>query len=515
MNGAEVLARTLVAGGVDVCFANPGTSEMHFVSALDRVPQMRCVLGLFEGVATGAADGYYRMADRPACTLLHLGPGLSNGSANLHNALKARSGVVNVVGQHATWHLAHDAPLTSDIEGLARPVSHWVRSTTRPENVGADTVEALAQAGAQPGRIATLVLPGDAAWDEAGDALGAPRPATGFARPDSAAIDNAARVLRSGEPTLLIVGGKVLRADSLALAGRIASHAGCRLATRFFNARVERGAGRVAATRLAYAVDPAIEELRGLRHIVMVQTEEPVGFFAYPGKPSLLKPEGCQVHSLCSHEQDPKEALAALAEALGATVGTERIQKQDEFVMPCGQLTAESIAAALAATIPENAIVVDESITTGRRSFGLTAGARPHDWLQNMGGSIGFGTPVATGAAIACPDRRVICLEGDGSGMYTLQSLWTQAREGLDVTTVVFANRRYQILLDEFANVGAGSPGRSAMSMLDIDRPVLDWVALAKGHGVPGRRVETCEDLVSALDNANQTAGPSVIEVVL
>jgi acetolactate synthase-1/2/3 large subunit len=359
------------------------------------------------------------------------------------------------------------------------------------------------------------VLPGDAAWDEAGEAPGKPRPAAGFAPPDSAAVEEAARALRSGEPTLLLVGGKALRQGGLALAGRIAARTGCRLATRFFNARVERGAGRVAATRLAYSVDPAIEELRGLRHIVMVQTEEPVGFFAYPGKPSLLKPEGCAVHSLCGHEQDPDAALAALAEALGAASGTEMVQKQDDLVRPRGELTADSVALALAATIPENAVVVDESITTGRRSFGLTAGAAPHDWLQNMGGSIGFGTPLATGAAIACPDRRVICLEGDGSGMYTLQSLWTQAREGLDVTNVVFANRRYQILLDEFANVGAGKPGPSAMSMLDIDRPALDWVALAKGHGVPGRRVETCEDLVSALDNANRTPGPSLIEVVL
>ena len=344
MNGAEILARTLVAGGVDVCFANPGTSEMHFVSALDRVPRMRCVLALFEGVATGAADGYYRMADKPACTLLHLGPGLSNGSANLHNALKARSGIVNVVGQHATWHLAHDAPLTSDIEGLARPVSHWVHSTASAQDVGADTAEALAQACAQPGRIATLVLPGDAAWDEAGETLGTLRPAAGYAAPDAAAIDNAARVLRSGEPTLLLLGGRALRERGLELAGRIAARSGCKLATRFFNARVERGAGRVAATRLAYAVDPAIAELRDFRHIVTVHAEEPVGFFAYPGKPSLLKPDGCVVHSLCGHDQDPNEALEALASALGATAGTEARQSHGELAKPRGPLTPDSIA---------------------------------------------------------------------------------------------------------------------------------------------------------------------------
>jgi acetolactate synthase-1/2/3 large subunit len=515
MNGAEVLARTLVTGGVDVCFANPGTSEMHFVSALDRVPAMRCVLALFEGVATGAADGFYRMADKPACTLLHLGPGLSNGSANLHNALKARSGIVNVVGQHATWHLQHDAPLTSDIEGLARPVSHWVRSTASASDVGADTADALAEAYADPGRIATLVLPGDAAWNEAGEAPGAARAAAGFAPPDNSAIDNAARVLRSGEPTLLLIGGKALRERGLELAGRIAARAGCALATRFFNARVERGAGRVPAMRLAYAVDPALAELRGFSHIVMVHAEEPVGFFAYPGKPSLLKPEGCQVHTLCGHDQDPNEALEALASTLGAAAGTERRQPLGELAKPRGALNPESIAQAIAATMPEDCIVVDESITTGRRSFALTAGARPHDWLQNMGGSIGFGTPAATGAAIACPNRRVVCLEGDGSGMYTLQSLWTHARESLDVTTVVFANRRYQILLDEFANVGAGNPGPSAMSMLDIDRPALDWLALAKGMGVPGRRVESAWDLAVALDDANGGSGPFVIEVLL
>ncbi len=457
MNGAESLVRTLVAGGVDVCFANPGTSEMHFVAALDRVEGMRCVLGLFEGIVTGAADGYYRMKGTPASTLLHLGPGLANGLANLHNAKKANSGIVNVVGQHATFHLGYNAPLTSDIEGLARPMSGWVRSSPDATSVARDGAEAIAAASGQPPKVATLILPADTAWNEASGIAQVPaaEQRAGFS---PQAVEDAARALRSGEQSMLLLTGSALTEKGLALAARISGKTGCKVLSQTYNPRMARGRGRFFVERIPYVVEAALPVLKDFRHIVLVEAADPVSFFGYPNKPSRLRPEGCAVHHMCETGDNSVAALEALADALGAKETDARPQKLVDLVKPTGALTHASIAMAIACAIPENAIVVDESVTTGRGFFPPTAAAAPHDWLQNMGGSIGFSTPVSTGAAVACPDRKVICMVGDGSAMYTLQSLWTQARENLDVTTVVFANRTYQILRGEFTGVEAGEP---------------------------------------------------------
>jgi acetolactate synthase-1/2/3 large subunit len=514
MNGAESLARTLVAGGVNVCFTNPGTSEMHFVAALDKVDGIRCVLGLFEGVVTGAADGYWRMADRPAATLLHLGPGLGNGLANLHNARKASSGIVNIVGEHATYHIKHDAPLTSDIEGIARPVSGWVRTSPDAKSVAADGAAAIAAAWAPPGQIATLILPADTAWNAAdGVAPTLPRPER--ARPDEDAVAQCATALSSGEPAMLMLTGQAVREQGLALAGRIATATGARIIAQGSNARIQRGAGRVPIERLPYPVDHALAVLKDVRHLILVGAKAPVAFFAYPDKPSVLIPEGCQVHRLSSLAQDSISALEWLADAVGAVKNGEVVQQPNRPALPSGALTPDTLAASLGALLPEGAIVADESVTTGRGFFKQTAGAPPHDWLNNMGGSIGLGMPLATGAAVACPDRKVLCLEGDGSGMYTLQSLWTQARENLDVTTVVFANRTYAILHHELSGVGAGTPGKKAADMLDIGRPDLDWVALARGMGVEASRATTADEFNRELAAALSHRGPRLIEAVL
>ena len=514
MNGAESLARTLVAGGVNVCFTNPGTSEMHFVAALDKVDGIRCVLGLFEGVVTGAADGYWRMAERPAATLLHLGPGLGNGLANLHNARKASSGIVNVVGEHATYHIKHDAPLTSDIEGIARPVSAWVRTSASAKHVAADGAAAIAAAWAPPGQVATLILPADTAWNEGTGPAPAPARAE-RARVDAEAVARCAKALRSGEPTMLMLTGQAVLERGLALAGRIATSTGARILAQGSNARIARGAGRVAIERLPYPVDQALAVLKDIRHLILVGAKAPVAFFAYPDKPSVLTPDGCEIHRLSDLAQDSIGALEWLAEEVGVKMNGEVVQQPHRPALPSGPLTPETLALSLGALLPEGAIVSDESVTTGRSFFKQTAGAPPHDWLNNMGGSIGLGMPLATGAAVACPDRKVVCLEGDGSGMYTLQALWTQAREGLDVTTVVFANRTYAILRGELANVGAGTPGRKAVDMLDIGRPDLDWVALSRGMGVEATRATTAEEFNRQFAAALATRGPSLIEAVL
>ncbi|WP_315837722.1 acetolactate synthase large subunit [Bradyrhizobium prioriisuperbiae] len=512
MNGAESLVRTLVAGGVNVCFANPGTSEMHFVAALDRVEGMRCVLGLFEGIVTGAADGYYRMTGNPASTLLHLGPGLANGLANLHNAKKANSGIVNIVGQHATYHIGYNAPLTSDIEGLARPMSGWVKTSPNSKTIARDGAEAIAAAKGRPPQIASLILPADTAWNEADGIAQVPTPEqrAGFS---TEAVDEAARALRSGEQTLLLLTGSALSEKGLALAARISGKTGCKVLSQTYNPRMARGRGRFFVERIPYVIESALPILKDFRHIVLVEAADPVAFFAYPNKPSRLRPEDCAVHRMCETGDNSVAALEALADALGAKEADAKPQKLVELVKPTGALNHASIAQAIACAIPENAIVVDESVTTGRGFFPPTAAAAPHDWLQNMGGSIGFSTPVSTGAAVACPDRKVICMVGDGSAMYTLQSLWTQARENLDVTTIVFANRTYQILKGEFAGVEAGEPGQRALDMLNIDRPALDFVLLAKGMGVAGRSVSNVDDFNAALSEANAQKGPRVIEV--
>src|SRR5438128_9854650 len=512
MNGAESLVRTMVEGGVDVCFANPGTSEMHFVAALDRVPGMRCVLGLFEGVVTGAADGYFRMKGTPASTLLHLGPGLANGLANLHNAKKANSGIVNIVGQHAVYHIGYNAPLTSDIEGLARPMSAWVRTSPDAKSVSADGAAAIAAAKSFPPQIATLILPADTAWNEADGIAQAPAESQ-RANYSSQAVDNAAKVLRGGAQTLLLLTGGALTEQGLALAAQIAGKTGCKVLGQTYNPRMARGKGRFSIDRIPYVIEQALPILKDFKNIVLVEANDPVAFFAYPNKPSMLKPEGCEVHRVTAGGENSVAALEALASALGAKPADVVPQKPMDIAKPTGPLNHASIAQAIAMAIPENAIMVDESITTGRQFFPPTAAAKPHDWLQNMGGSIGFSPPVATGAAVACPDRKVICMVGDGSAMYTIQALWTQAREGLNVVTIVFANRIYQILRGEFDGVGAGEPGQRALDMLKIDNPTLDFVAMAKGMGVPGRAVDNADDLVKALAQAIAEPGPRLIEV--
>lgn len=514
MNGAEHLVETLADQGVEICFANPGTSEMHFLAALEN-PRIKPVLCLFEGVATGAADGWYRMRDAPAATLLHLGPGLANGLANIHNARRASSGMVNVVGEHSSRHLQYNPPLASDIEGLARPLSHWVRRIDGAHAVAGDIAAGVAAANGHPGRISTLILPGDASWQEAGPIRRQPSATRQMRAPDPARVEQVAAVLRSGEPALLILANKATRGRALALAGQVAGAAGCRLGSQFFTARMERGAGRTPLERIPYSVAPALAFLGGFKHLITVETTEPVAFFSYPDQPSLLKAPGTLVHPLAEADEDSEAALEMLLDLLGPAT-TPLVQQRIETPVPSGALTPVSIAHALAAAIPEGCIVVDESLTTGRETMGHTAGARPHDLINNMGGSIGYSPPVATGAALACPDRRTFCMTGDGSAMYTIQALWTQAREGLPITTIIFANNSYAILKAEFSNMRAGTaPGPRALSMIDLTDPRIDWQAMARAMGVPSVAVDTAEDLHAQLVRSVDADGPVLIEVRL
>ncbi|HEY8383431.1 MAG TPA: acetolactate synthase large subunit [Microvirga sp.] len=513
INGAESLVRTLVTGGVEVCFANPGTSEMHFVAALDQVEGIRSILCLFEGVATGAADGYARMAGKPAATLLHLGPGLANGLANLHNAKRARSSVINIVGEHATFHRRFDAPLTSDIEALAQQYSGWLRTSENSRMVAADGAEAIAAALTPPGHIATLVLPADTAWG-AGGPVATVSPVPSRATADQSQIAEAVEALRQGSRTLLLLGDRSLRADGLALVARIAQKTGARYLAQTSNARMERGAGRLPIERVPYPVDAAVQALADFDAIILVGATPPVAFFGYPGKPSELAPAQCRFVSLAEPHEDQIEALSRLAEAVAAPSQVQLPAALRPELPPDGPLNPASIAAVLGALIPEQAIVCDESVTTGRLFFGQTHGARPHDWLQLTGGSIGLGIPLATGAAVACPDRKVIALQADGSGLYTVQGLWTQAREKLSILTCIWSNRSYAILRGELAAVGARNPGPRALDMLSLDNPSVDWVSLAHGFGMEARRVSTVREFAEAFREGLKP-GPYLIEVLL
>jgi acetolactate synthase I/II/III large subunit len=514
MNGAESLIRTAIAAGVEVCFANPGTTEMPLVAALDSADGLRAILGLFEGVCTGAADGYGRMAEKPALTLLHLGPGFANGIANLHNARRARSPIVNLIGDHATWHVGADAPLTSDIVSLATPVSEWIRSVRDSKSLAASTAHAIAAAGRAPGQIATLIIPSDAQWDPAEKHAAPIEPAAPPAV-SANAIKLAAESLRKGNKVALFLGGMALRARGLKAAARIAAKSGCHLICETFPARLERGAGLPTLDRLPYFPEQAIEMLKPFDTIVIAGAKRPVAFFGYPDFPSQLIPDGVKATILAEPTDDVTAALEALASEIAAPVAVAPSSKVARPDRPVGKLNAMTAGAAIAAMMPEGAIVMDEAATTGLPFLAASAAAPPHTYLSLTGGAIGQGLPCATGAAVACPDRRVIAFQADGSGMYTMQALWTQARESLNVTTVLCNNHSYRILQVELARAGVTEPGRKARSLTSLANPDIEWTSLARGLGVPGVRVETAEDLTRELERSLATPGPTLIEMIL
>jgi acetolactate synthase-1/2/3 large subunit len=514
MNGAQSLLQTLVNCDVEVCFGNPGTSEMHFVAALDSVPQMRSVLCLFEGVVTGAADGYGRVAGKPAATLLHLGPGLANGLANLHNARRANTPLVNIVGDHATYHLQYDAPLTSDIVGFARPVSAWIHESKSADAVASDAARAVQAARSAPGCVSTLILPADTAWNEAQraeqklpDLL--PTPVS------SAAIDAAARLLSNGKKTVLLLRGAALYGAGLEAAGRVQAKTGARLLCDTFAPHAELGAGRVPVERIPYFAEQIVDFLKEIEQIILVGAKPPVSFFAYPGKPSWCVPEGSHLSYLAHAHQDGAQALAALADTLGAPARSPvRIPLQLPE-LPSGPLTALGVAQVIAAMTPDNVIFADESATASFALLSTMARARPHTHLPLTGGSIGQGLPLAVGAAIAAPDRKVICPHGDGGAAYTMQALWTMAREKLDVVVVIYANRSYAILNIELGRVGATGSGPVAMSMLDLHNPEMNWTRIGEGLGVESSRATTCEEFAAQYSSALKHRGPRLIEAMI
>lgn len=514
MNGAQALLKTLAESEIDTCFANPGTSEMQLVSAIGETPGVRAVLCLFEGVVTGAADGYARMADRPALTLLHLGSGLSNGLANLHNARRAGSAVVNVVGDHATYHLQYDAPLTSDLPALAAWTSSWSQVAPSADELPALGAEAVRASRAGNGGIATLIVPADCAWEQSSAPVTAALPAvTPAVDPDH--LGRLVQQLQGDRPRAFFLGGRALREDCLSVLGRIAAVTGARLICQTFPARLQRGAGRVAVERLPYFAEQATASLSGLKQLILVGCAEPVSFFAYPGKESWLTPQDCEILTLASANEDIAGALASVARGLEANSDPVVRDAHVPDLPGNAPLNAEGIGKAIAAMLPENAIIVDEGVTGGLAVYLLTEGAAPHDWLTLTGGAIGQGLPVALGAAIARPSQKVIALQADGSAMYTVQALWSMVREQTDVTVVLLNNRSYAILAIELDRVGAGGDNDKTRSLLDLSRPDMDFCAIAAGLGMRASRASTGSEFAQQFRDAMATPGPCLIEAMV
>ncbi|XDF37168.1 acetolactate synthase large subunit [Paracidovorax avenae] len=523
VTGAHALWTALASEGVDTCFANPGTTELDLVRALEHQDGIRCVVGLQENVCTGAADGYGRMSGRPAATLLHLGPGFANGIANLHNARRAHTPIVNVIGDHTSWHLPYDAPLTSDIESLARPVSGWVRRIGGVQECAQAAEEAVSESLARGGQGATLIFPADfqaAALPES--TADAPQSAERvFARSATEGAADGydpgqalARLRVAGRVVFLLGGGgehSGLGARAQRAAARLCGQLGASAYAETFPARSERGQGLPAFDRLPYFPEPARAVLDAADLVVLAGALPPITYFGYAGHPSALVPAE-RLLVLAAPGHAVAERLEQLADALGAPAYEAPVAEMP--VQPEGELTPARIAAVLARELPERAIVSVEGGTCGYPFYAASAAARPHTTLTNTGGAIGQGLPVALGAAIACPDRPVVGLLSDGSTQYTIQALWSLAHEQLDVVVLIAANHQYAILRNELRRDG-GTLGARAEALTALDHPRIDWVGLAQSYGVPAARVSTAQALAGELRRAFGRKGPALIEMAL
>lgn len=516
MNGANVLVKRAIDGGIEVCFANPGTTEAPLVTAFDETPGIKTILGLFEGVCTGAADGYGRMKGKPAMTLLHLGPGFANGIANLHNGRRARTPIVNLIGEHATWHRSADAPLAMDIEALAGTVSGWLRTNRSVDTLSPNLTEAIS--ASYYGQISSLIVPHDHQLADAKDASGM-IPEFTFDPPDENIIEKTVAILRKNSKSAMLLGGPALRGQGLKYAGFIKALAGCDLLANSFPGRVDRGTGLPAIDRIPYFPEPAKALLSRYEVVIFAGGTEPVTFFGYPGIESYLLTHDQERIHLCSGQQDVVRALeyllSVLKEGNRSDNGSGTVRELRRPALSAGELTPEKACLTLAALQPEEAIIVDEGLTTILPYYSLTAAIPPHTLLTIAGGAIGYGMPCATGAALACPDRPVITFQADGSALYTVQALWTQAREGLNVTTLICSNGSYNIVRVELERAGIAFRGPNAESLTDLGHPRINWVKIAEGFGVPAVSVATAEDLARELVRALAEPGPHLIEMML
>lgn len=516
MNGAQIVIKTAKEAGIKYCFANPGTTEMPLVEALDSVPGIEAKLGLFEGCCTGAADGYGRLTGMPALTLLHLGPGLANGIANLHNAHRAKTPVVNIVGDHATWHLGSDAPLTMDIETLAKSIPGWQRTSTSVDNLSQDTADAIS--AAMKGQVATLIIPQDLQWAECRDKT-ISSPSFSYDPINSGLIGQAADALKKAKKSLMILGGTALQKNGLLIGQQICNITGSDLLSDTFPACTDIGAGLPNPSRIPYFPEKATEKLSQYDTIILVGTKPIVSFFGYPGMTSELLSSDQTVIKLDSGHQDLVKVLESMVQELEGKTPEISMQAdfkpKDEKELPQEYLSGGTICQIVSALLPENAIVVEESVTSGGAYHIIAASARPHVLMTLTGGSLGMGMPCATGAALAHPDRQVINFQSDGAGMYTPQTLWMQARDNLNITTLICANRSYNILKIEYLRAGNKEILKNTSALTNLGNPPVDWVGLSRSMGVPAASVSSGKELIAELKKAIKGSGPHLIEMIM
>jgi acetolactate synthase-1/2/3 large subunit len=509
------LFKALRDAGLDTCFANPGTSEMQLVYEIGRTKGMRAVLCLQENTVTGAADGYARMAGKPAFTMLHVASGFANGIGNLHNAGRANTPMVNVVGANATYHqpnFCEHELINGRVADLARPVSHWTQEARTADELGVLAALAANHARTGAGKICTLIAPTNCQWDPA---LAPPAPLPPPQRPQVAreSIDEVATLLANGKKTALLLGSHALYGEGLELAGRIATRTGVDLLGEMWVARLARGEGRVPVRLVPYLREHAAFFLQGYEQLILLGAQLPMSTFAYQGAPLNKLPASCQVTALATVENDLLAVLRELAQAVAAPAQPGARTARASAAAPTGALSADAIGQSLCLLMPQDAILVNDGATCSPPIVNRTAGARAHDYLDgSRGGALGGGLPLALGAAIACPERRTILLQGDGSGMYASQALWSMARERTDVVVIVLRNDNYAILEVELARVREGDANDTMLSMMHLDDPVLDWVKLAEAHGVAATRATTAEEFHVQLEDALQQRGPHLIE---
>ncbi|MWV26852.1 acetolactate synthase large subunit [Erythrobacter sp. GH3-10] len=513
--GADLLLDSLYDAGARICFANPGTTELSLVSALARDGRMRCVLSLFEGVCTGAADGYARVSGEVPLTLLHLGPGFANGIANLHNARRAGSRIVNLIGDHATWHLEYDAPLTSDIHSLASPVSREVIYLDKPDAIADGVTNAFAATNIAEGGAATIIFPTDVV-----DAP-APADATALAQvPYSPApvadakIESSAKALDEGGDVVVLLGGNALGEAGVRAGGRLAAALGGRLLMEPYPAIVTLGGDLPKVERQAYFPDDVIAQM-GESRVVLAGARMPISYFGYEGWPSQLVPEDRLVR-LAEPGDDAVAALEALADHFDAKAATAPVAAEDVNSPPADKdVSAASIVEELLVQLPEDSIISLEGSTMGGPWLRNAHRAPKHRVITNTGGAIGQGLPCAVGAALAQPDARIVSLQSDGSAQYTLQSLWTMAREGLKVTIIIAANHRYAILQTELNRAGVPLDDKVVANLTKLDHPRVDWVSLAQGYGVEATYARTNGELAEAMRRGLSLDGPMLIQAEL
>ena len=512
--GADLLLRSLENEGIDTCLANPGTSEMHLVAAIGKSSLMRPILCLFEGVVTAAADGFWRMKRYPAATLLHLGPGYANGMANLHNAKKAFSGLVNIVGDHAEWHLEFDAPLTSDLEGHVKLHSDWFTKSINPTNLGQLGTLSCIEAKSGWGKIASIIVPANHSWEVGEEQKQSLSPTVGMLPVDDSILKNTAKSLRLNKKRALLLGNRGLSRKSIEYASAIAKATEADLLCETFFPRVYRGAGEVKIKRIPYFAELAIDFLASYEQIFLVGAKEPVGFFAYPDIPSKLSPPACSIIKVASKDEDVEQALQDLYEDLSLKSRPKVVFSHGDRITSI-TLDETSVSQIISELLPENSIISDEGITCSASLYAQTETAAPHDWLCLTGGSIGQGLPLGFGAAIACPDRKVITFQADGSAMYTVQTLWSMARENTDITVILLNNSSYAILNIELDRLKTGPRNDKTLSMLNIDNPMIDWVEISKGLGVEASRSTNVKEFREQFHNAMKQKGPRLIEVII